>query len=293
MPTEAALVDWTTARIAEGLVIGWFQGRMEWGARALGNRSILADPRRAGMREIINIKIKFREKFRPFAPAILEERHHEYFEGSVADPFMLQVYPVRPDKREVIPAVTHVDGSGRLQTVARAANPCRAHHRALPDDGAPVDREQGRGPGQDHGHRELGGYDGDCARTQAERLLRGPWPGDDIGGAPAVRAVLDAFYPRVLADATLSAFFLGVDIERLKRSQEAFFAMALGGPNAGTERILHAAHVRTRQRGADDAVFDRFVVVFRGVLIDLKVPHGRIHQWLAVLEGARGQILNR
>jgi carbamoyltransferase len=123
MPTEAALVDWTAARIAEGLVIGWFQGRMEWGARALGNRSILADPRRADMREIINTKIKFREKFRPFAPAVLEERHHEYFEGSVADPFMLQVYPVRPEKREVIPAVTHVDGSGRLQTVAREANP--------------------------------------------------------------------------------------------------------------------------------------------------------------------------
>jgi carbamoyltransferase len=123
MPTEAALVDWTAARIAEGLVVGWFQGRMEWGARALGNRSILADPRRADMREIINSKIKFREKFRPFAPAVLEERHHEYFDGSVADPFMLQVYPVRRDKREVIPAVTHVDGSGRLQTVARDANP--------------------------------------------------------------------------------------------------------------------------------------------------------------------------
>ena len=123
MGSEAALVDWTAARIADGLVVGWFQGRMEWGARALGNRSILADPRRADMREIINTKIKFREKFRPFAPAVLEERHAEYFEGSVADPFMLQVYPVRLDKREVIPAVTHVDGSGRLQTVAREANP--------------------------------------------------------------------------------------------------------------------------------------------------------------------------
>ena len=96
---------------------------MEWGARALGSRSILADPRRPEMREIINTKIKFREKFRPFAPAVLEEAVHEYFVGAVPDPFMIQVYPVRPDKRAVIPAVTHVDGSGRLQTVNRQANP--------------------------------------------------------------------------------------------------------------------------------------------------------------------------
>jgi carbamoyltransferase len=120
---SAALCDWTAARIAEGLVIGWFQGRMEWGARALGNRSILADPRRADMREIINTKIKFREKFRPFAPSVLVEKHAEYFEDSVPDPFMLQVYPIRPEKRDVIPAVTHVDGSGRLQTVSRESNP--------------------------------------------------------------------------------------------------------------------------------------------------------------------------
>jgi carbamoyltransferase len=113
-----------TARwIAAGRVIGWFQGRMEWGARALGNRSILADPRRADMRDIINTKIKFREGFRPFAPSILEERLDDYFVGAVPDPFMVQVYPVRPDKRRVIPAVTHVDGSGRLQTVNRSTNP--------------------------------------------------------------------------------------------------------------------------------------------------------------------------
>ena len=120
---EDTLCDLTAERIAEGLVVGWFQGRMEWGARALGNRSILADPRRADMREIINTKIKFRERFRPFAPSVLEEAHAEYFEGSTADPFMLQVYPVRADKRAVIPAVTHVDGSGRLQTVSRETNP--------------------------------------------------------------------------------------------------------------------------------------------------------------------------
>jgi carbamoyltransferase len=120
---EAALCEWTAERIAEGLVVGWYQGAMEWGARALGNRSILADPRRSDMREIINTKIKFRERFRPFAPSVLEEAHAEYFEGSVADPFMMQVYPVRPEKRNVIPAVTHADGSGRLQTVSRESNP--------------------------------------------------------------------------------------------------------------------------------------------------------------------------
>jgi carbamoyltransferase len=115
--------QWTAARLAEGKVVGWFQGRMEWGARALGNRSILADPRRADMREVINTKIKFRERFRPFAPSILEEALDDYFVGAVADPFMIQVYPVRPEKRAVIPAVTHVDGSGRLQTVSQATNP--------------------------------------------------------------------------------------------------------------------------------------------------------------------------
>ena len=117
------LCDATAARIAAGQVVGWFQGRMEWGARALGNRSILADPRRPDMRDVINSKIKRREKFRPFAPSVLEEARDQYFTGAVADPFMIQVYPVRPDKREVIPAVTHVDGSGRLQTVSRASNP--------------------------------------------------------------------------------------------------------------------------------------------------------------------------
>jgi carbamoyltransferase len=119
---ERPLYSFTASRIANGDVIGWFQGRMEWGARALGNRSILADPRRADMREIINTKIKFREKFRPFAPSVLEESHHQYFTDSVADPFMMQVYPVRSDKQAVVPAVTHVDGSGRLQTVDRDGN---------------------------------------------------------------------------------------------------------------------------------------------------------------------------
>jgi carbamoyltransferase len=119
---EAALDAWAASQIAAGRVIGWYQGRMEWGARALGNRSILADPRRADMREIINTRIKFRERFRPFAPSVLEASLDEYFEGAVPDPFMLQVYPVRREKRTVVPAITHVDGSGRLQTVSQRSN---------------------------------------------------------------------------------------------------------------------------------------------------------------------------
>ena len=119
----AALDAWVAAQIAAGRIVGWFQGRMEWGARALGNRSIVADPRRADMRDIINTRIKFRERFRPFAPSVLEEALDDYFVGAVPDPFMLQVYPVRPDKRAVVPAITHVDGSGRLQTVSRRSNP--------------------------------------------------------------------------------------------------------------------------------------------------------------------------
>ena len=117
------LCESTAAHLAAGRIVGWFQGRMEWGARALGNRSILADPRRADMRDIINTKIKFREKFRPFAPSTLVEAAADYFVGPTPDPFMLQVVPVRPDRRASIPAVTHVDGSGRLHTVDRAANP--------------------------------------------------------------------------------------------------------------------------------------------------------------------------
>ena len=122
IPSEQHLCEWTASRIADGCVVGWFQGRMEWGARALGNRSILADPRRRDMRDIINARIKFREKFRPFAPSVAIEALHDFFVDAVHDPFMIQVYPVRPDKRDVIPAVTHVDGSGRLQTVSRETN---------------------------------------------------------------------------------------------------------------------------------------------------------------------------
>lgn len=109
--------------IADGAVVGWFQGRMEFGPRALGNRSILVDPRRASMKDVLNDRIKKREPFRPFAPSILEEQVGEYFEQRHPSPTMLMVYQVKPEKRASIPAVTHVDGSGRLQTVTRELNP--------------------------------------------------------------------------------------------------------------------------------------------------------------------------
>jgi carbamoyltransferase len=108
--------------IAAGLVVGWFQGRMEFGPRALGNRSIIVDPRRAEMKDILNDRIKKREPFRPFAPSILEERVADYFEQTHPAPAMLMVYQIKPERRAEIPAVTHVDGSGRLQTVSRAVN---------------------------------------------------------------------------------------------------------------------------------------------------------------------------
>ena len=110
-------------RIERGLVTGWFQGRMEWGPRALGNRSIVVDPRRPDMKDILNAKIKRRESFRPFAPSILREAVGEYFETDADVPFMQQVFRIRPEKRSSIPAVTHVDGTGRLQTVTESQNP--------------------------------------------------------------------------------------------------------------------------------------------------------------------------
>ena len=109
--------------LADGSIVGWFQGRMEFGPRALGNRSILADPRRAEMKDRLNQRIKKRESFRPFAPAILEEQIGDYFEQTHPSPAMLMVYKIKPDCRAKIPAVTHTDGSGRLQTVSRATNP--------------------------------------------------------------------------------------------------------------------------------------------------------------------------
>jgi carbamoyltransferase len=126
---EAELCRLAAQRIADGQVVGWFQGRMEWGPRALGNRSIVCDPRRADMKDILNRRIKRRESFRPFAPSILREHVGEWFETDYDVPFMLQVYPIRAARRAQIPAVTHVDGSGRLQTVTRAQN--RRYHRLI------------------------------------------------------------------------------------------------------------------------------------------------------------------
>ena len=120
---EAVLCRRTAQAISEGKVIGWFQGRLEWGPRALGNRSILGDPRRADMKDILNLKIKRRESFRPFAPSILRDAVPDWFETDGDVPFMMQVFKIRAEKRGEIPAVTHVDGTGRLQTVTWAANP--------------------------------------------------------------------------------------------------------------------------------------------------------------------------
>jgi carbamoyltransferase len=109
--------------LADGKIVGWFQGRMEFGPRALGNRSILADPRQPEIKEVLNRRIKHRESFRPYAPSILEEYLDEYFEDSVTSPFMLMVFKVRPEKRPVIPATEHVDHTGRVQSVSRETNP--------------------------------------------------------------------------------------------------------------------------------------------------------------------------
>ena len=120
---EEVMLQETAKHIATGKVIGWFQGRAEWGPRALGNRSILADPRRADMKDILNQRIKHRETFRPFAPSVIEEATGEFFERTDPSPFMTFAYPVRPEKRSVIPAPTHVDGTARLQTVSRQHHP--------------------------------------------------------------------------------------------------------------------------------------------------------------------------
>jgi carbamoyltransferase len=109
--------------VAGGNVLGWFQERMEWGPRALGHRSIIADPRRNDMKDILNARIKHREKFRPFAPSILMDDVSDFFDQSYPDPFMIKVYNVQPERQNEIPAVTHVDGTGRLQTVDREHSP--------------------------------------------------------------------------------------------------------------------------------------------------------------------------
>jgi len=116
------LTDQVSDHIINGKVIGWFQGAMEWGPRALGNRSILGDPRRDDMKDILNLKIKRRESFRPFAPSVMREHVNTWFESDADVPFMMKVFQIREEQRERIPAVAHVDGSGRLQTVTADSN---------------------------------------------------------------------------------------------------------------------------------------------------------------------------
>ncbi|MBI3604320.1 MAG: carbamoyltransferase [Nitrospirae bacterium] len=121
--TEDGLCDRMATELSKGRLVFWFQGRMEWGPRALGNRSLLADPRREDMRELINAKVKLREPFRPFAPSVLEERAKDFFDLPDPSPFMLFTCPVLPKAKGTIPAVVHVDGTARVQTVDREANP--------------------------------------------------------------------------------------------------------------------------------------------------------------------------
>jgi len=120
---EGRLCAFAAEAISQGGVVDWFQGRMEWGPRALGNRSILGDPRRSDIKDILNLKIKRRESFRPFASSILREEVAGWFEEDDDVPFMMKVFQIRKEKREEIAAVTHVDGSGRLQTVYQKTNP--------------------------------------------------------------------------------------------------------------------------------------------------------------------------
>jgi carbamoyltransferase len=109
--------------LAQGLIVGWFQDRAEFGPRALGARSILADPTRPDMKDLLKTYVKHREEFRPFAPSCLEERASKFFTGCTSSPFMLFVYPVEPGQRARVPAITHVDGTARVQTVAKDLQP--------------------------------------------------------------------------------------------------------------------------------------------------------------------------
>ena len=137
---EEDLIGRTVETIVQGKIVGWFQGRMEFGPRALGNRSILADPRCKDMKEVLNRRIKYREPFRPFCPSILAERVGEYFETDYPSPFMVMAYKIKPEQRDRIPAVTHGDGTGRLQTVEREVNPqyWKLIHKFEEETGVPV-----------------------------------------------------------------------------------------------------------------------------------------------------------
>lgn len=138
--SEEVLLDQTAQSIANGDIVGWFQGRMEFGPRALGNRSILADPRRPDMKDTLNRRIKYREPFRPFCPSILAERVGEFFETDYPSPFMVMAYKIKPEQQARIPAVTHGDGTGRLQSVENKINPLywRLIHRFAEISGVPI-----------------------------------------------------------------------------------------------------------------------------------------------------------
>lgn len=187
LEAEAARLTWTrlsddamtatvAADLAAGRIVGWFQGREEWGPRALGCRSILADPRAPDMKERLNARVKHREAFRPFAPSVLVEATGDVFESSHPSPFMAHVYPVRPEWRSQIPAVTHVDGTGRLQTVSQATHP--RYHRLISAfrdrTGVPVVLNTSFNDDEPIVHRPEEAVA--CfLRTDMDRLAIGPW----------------------------------------------------------------------------------------------------------------------
>jgi carbamoyltransferase len=181
-PDEQALTRDTAAALARGAIVGWFQGRGEWGPRALGNRSILADPRRAEVKDVLNARVKRREAFRPFAPSILEERVGDWFDGARADPFMVTVHPVRPGQRSRIPAVTHVDGTARLQAVSRETNPrFWSLIRAFEEEtGVPILLNTSFNESEPIVHTPEEALD--CfLRTRMDRLVMGDWTVDRAG----------------------------------------------------------------------------------------------------------------
>ena len=173
---EDRLLTQTAQEIANGQILGWYQGRSEFGPRALGNRSILADPRRKEMKDTLNSRIKYREPFRPFCPSILSEAVSDYFESDYTSPFMVMAYKIKAHQRERIAAVTHNDGTGRLQTVEKDVNPLywKLIKRFSDFSGVPVLLNTSfneNEPIVDTPHQAL-----DCfLRTQMDVLVMGPY----------------------------------------------------------------------------------------------------------------------
>jgi carbamoyltransferase len=173
---EDELLTRTAEQIANGQILGWYQGRMEFGPRALGNRSILADPRRKEMKDTLNSRIKYREPFRPFCPSVLAESVGEYFETTYASPFMVMAYKIKAHQQSRLAAVTHNDGTGRLQTVTKDVNPLywKLIKRFADFSGVPVLLNTSfneNEPIVDTPHQAL-----DCfLRTQMDVLVLGPY----------------------------------------------------------------------------------------------------------------------